>query len=227
MISRSGMGKQLTGNRVKKMNKGGGASKGASASKGSASASKANAAKGGAAPAAKSGGSAAGKTINTSSVKAGGRDGGGGVLSNITNAVRGAFAGNKKFTTVTDPKTGQSFAKPSYGAFSFKGLTSSDPANVARNRAAAARYSAMDQAHRINNRSDAEERRSLERRANAEKQMKGDTPTTPATPAAPTMVYVPAPAGYRPGIDPEHQFYQPQPPAAMKRGGKVKPRGKK
>ena len=34
----------------------------------------------------------------------------------------------------TDTRTGQSYAAPSYGAFSFKGLTSNDPANVARNR---------------------------------------------------------------------------------------------
>lgn len=33
-----------------------------------------------------------------------------------------------------DTRTGQSFAAPSYGALSFKGLTSNDPANVARNR---------------------------------------------------------------------------------------------
>jgi hypothetical protein len=33
-----------------------------------------------------------------------------------------------------DTRTGQSFAAPEYGAFSFRGLTSSDPANVARNR---------------------------------------------------------------------------------------------
>lgn len=208
MISRSNMGKQLTGNRTKKMAKGG------------ATASKSNAAKGGAAPAAKSGGSAAGKTINTSSMKAGGRDGGG-MLSNITNAVRGAFTNpNKKFTTVTDPKTGMSYAKPSYGAFSLKGLTSTDPANVARNRAAAAKYAALEAA----------------RPSRSENRVAQQNPVTPAAPAAPaapttpvtpTMVYVPAPAGYRPGIDPEHRFYQPQPTVAMKRGGKVKPKGKK
>jgi hypothetical protein len=38
------------------------------------------------------------------------------------------------------------------------------------------------------------------------------------------MTFVAAPAGYRPGIDPEHRFYRP---AAMKKGGKVKPKGKK
>jgi hypothetical protein len=33
-----------------------------------------------------------------------------------------------------DTRTGKSFAAPEYGAFSFRGLTSNDPANVARNR---------------------------------------------------------------------------------------------
>lgn len=47
-----------------------------------------------------------------------------------------------KTSTVTDPKTGQTYATPSYSAFSFKGLTSTDPANVARNREAAAMYAA-------------------------------------------------------------------------------------
>jgi hypothetical protein len=43
-----------------------------------------------------------------------------------------------------DTRTGQSFAAPSYGAFSFKGLTSTDPANVARNRYGAERAMAAD-----------------------------------------------------------------------------------
>lgn len=213
MISRSSMGKQLTGNRTKKMAKGG------------ATASKSSAAKGGAAPAAKTGGSAAGKTVNTSSVKAGGRDGGG-MLSNITNAVRGAFTNpSKKFTTVTDPKTGMSYNKPSYGAFSLKGLTSNDPANVARNRAGAARMAALEAARPP--RSDREERIQAENLAKQQAKAAAPAPAVPTTPVAPTMMYVPAPAGYRPGIDPEHRFYQPQPTVAMKRGGKVKPKGKK
>lgn len=204
MISRSNMGKQLTGNRTKKMAKGG------------ATASKSGAAKGGSAPAAKSGGSAAGKTINTSSVKPS-SGGGGGMLSNITNAVRGAFAGNKKFTTVTDPKTGMSYAKPSYGAFSLKGLTSTDPANVARNRAAAAKYAALEAARPSRSENRVAQQNPVTPAAPA-------APATPVTPVTPTMMYVPAPTGYRPGIDPEHQYYRP---TAMKRGGKVKPKGKK
>ncbi len=44
-----------------------------------------------------------------------------------------------------DTRTGQSFAAPSYGALSFKGLTSNDPANVARNRYGAERAMAANQ----------------------------------------------------------------------------------
>lgn len=204
MISRGSMGKQLTGNRVTKMAKGGATKSPSGASKGSASASKASAAKGGAKPAAKSGGSAGGKTINTSSVKSGrGDGGGGGFLGRAAQAVRGALSGggDKKFTTVTDPQTGKSYSKPSYGALSFKGLTSNDPANVARNRAAAAKYAAMEAARPA--RSDAEERRSLERRKQAEERMKGTQPQTPSAPAGPTYTFAPPPPGYRPGIDPE------------------------
>jgi hypothetical protein len=42
-----------------------------------------------------------------------------------------------------DIRTGQSYAAPEYGAFSFRGLTSNDPANVARNRAGVAQMNAM------------------------------------------------------------------------------------
>jgi hypothetical protein len=40
--------------------------------------------------------------------------------------------------------------EPSYSAFSFKGLTSSDPANVARNQAAVARINAAEAAKPVN-----------------------------------------------------------------------------
>ncbi len=42
--------------------------------------------------------------------------------------------GTGKDMRYMDTRTGQSFAAPEYGAFSFRGLTSTDPANVARNR---------------------------------------------------------------------------------------------
>jgi hypothetical protein len=208
MISRSGMGKQLTGNRTKKM-----------AAGGKASASKSSASKGAAKPAAKSGGSAAGKTINTSSTRK--NEGGGGMFSGIRNAVSNALSGGKKLNAVTDPKTGQSYAKPTYGGMSLKGLTSSDPANVARNRAAAANYAAMEAA-----RTRGADMRSDRTSAAPTPTV---TPTTPApvapvAPVAPKMVYTPPPAGYRPGIDPEHRFYQPAPTVTMKKGGRVKPK---
>lgn len=197
--------------------------KGGSASKGSASASKSSAAKGGAAPAAKSGGSAAGRTINTSSVRTSG-GGGGGMLSNITNAVRGAFSGGNKMTTVSDPKTGQSYAKPSYSGVSLRGLTSTDPANVARNRAAAARYAELSK----QNAQVGGGRDTAAATATTPTAPTTAAPTTPIAPTAPpTMTYVPAPVGYRPGIDPEHKFYQARPTVVLKKGGKIKPKGKK
>jgi hypothetical protein len=42
--------------------------------------------------------------------------------------------GTGKDTRYTDTKTGESYAAPTYGAFSLQGLTSTDPANVLRNR---------------------------------------------------------------------------------------------
>ena len=42
--------------------------------------------------------------------------------------------GTGKDTRYIDTVTGKSYAAPSYGAFSFKGLTSTDPGNVLRNR---------------------------------------------------------------------------------------------
>jgi hypothetical protein len=47
--------------------------------------------------------------------------------------------GTGKDARFMDTRTGQSYAAPEYGAFSFRGLTSTDPANVARNRYGAER----------------------------------------------------------------------------------------
>ena len=216
MMGRSSMGKQLTGNRTKKMAKGG------SASKGSAGASKSSASKGDSKPAAKSGGSAAGKTINTSSTRSNAGGGGGGMFSGIHNAVSSALSGGKKMTSVTDPKTGQTYAKPTYGAMSLKGLTSSDPANVARNRAAAAKYAALEAARRKeNNYRNEDNPGGL---ASVVNPTVAVSPTAPTAPVAPKMVYTPPPVGYRPGVDPEHKFYQPAPTVTMAKGGRVKPK---
>lgn len=219
------------GSAPKKMAKGG------STKSGGASQSKGGATKG-SAPDKKSGGSAAGKSSNTSSVKGGG----GGFFSGLGNAVRGAFSGGAgKSATVTDPKTGKSYARPTYGAMSLKGLTSTDPANVARNRAAAQMYAqkAAQDSARNPNRGDGKpfDRESLAPKGPAE---------TPVVAPKPTRVYTSPPAGYRPGIDQEWNYYQPQaaapsplatrlramgPMLKMAKGGKVtskpKPKGKK
>jgi hypothetical protein len=137
-------------------------------------------------------------------------------MSGVRNAVRNVVSGGKKINTVTDPKTGQTYAKPSFGAMSLKGLTSADPANVARNRANAAKYAALE----------ASRPRSERDNPGPASVLKPVTPapTTPTTPVAPTMMYIPAPAGYRPGVDPEHKFYQPAPTVTMGKGGRVKPK---
>ena len=88
--------------------------------------------------------------------------------------------------------SGQQANPPSYGAMSLRGLTSSDPANVARNQAAAARYNAMPQR-------ESENRGYMGR----DKGIASLAPTVPApapvtlptTPVAPTPVGVPT-TGY-------------------------------
>ena len=49
-------------------------------------------------------------------------------------------SGSGKDTKYTDTRTGKSYAAPSYSPLSFKGFTSTDPANVARNQYAAQMY---------------------------------------------------------------------------------------
>lgn len=56
---------------------------------------------------------------------------------------RATMTANTRTGVATISKSG---TNPGYSAFSMKGLTSSDPANVARNRAAAAKYAAQDRA---------------------------------------------------------------------------------
>lgn len=86
-----------------------------------------------------------------------------------------------------DTRTGQSYAAPSYGQFSFKGLTSSDPANVARNQFGRERLDAMMANRRESAGGDqglaALQKAALERAAaNAA----AETAATPTAPAAPT-----------------------------------------
>lgn len=128
--------------------------------------------------------------------------------------------GTSKDRSYLNTKTGVQTPAPKYGAFSLKGLTSSDPANVARNRAGVENINRM------------EAKREMGRNKNTEgigygnrEATKKATLATPAAPTAAPRTFVPAPAGYRPGIDPEHRYYQAAKP--MKKGGKVKPKGKK
>lgn len=68
----------------------------------------------------------------------------------FVNSVRNTFgSGPSAGRLVTDPKTGKTYKEPEYKAGTFKGLTSTDPANVARNREAAARYAAMERERQL------------------------------------------------------------------------------
>lgn len=64
----------------------------------------------------------------------------GGIKNAVGNFFTGGDGGGNSYGG-----GGRDSGAPSYSAFSAKGLTSSDPANVARNKAAAARYAAMPQ----------------------------------------------------------------------------------
>jgi hypothetical protein len=84
---------------------------------------------------------------------------------------------------VTDPKTGKTYDTPSYSAVSIQGLTSTDPANVARNRAGAAAQAAVN-----TNSNDRESRPAPAPAAPAP----APAPA-PAAPAAPPTVVTPMP----------------------------------
>lgn len=81
-------------------------------------------------------------------------------------------------------KRTESANDPSYSAFSVKGLTSSDPANVARNQAAAAKYANTPAP---NNKADEQERRQQSIMASA------PTPTPRPLPVAPPSMPAPPP----------------------------------
>lgn len=85
--------------------------------------------------------------------------------------------GTGKDAKFMDTRTGQSFAAPEYGAFSFRGLTSNDPANVARNRAGVAQMNAMRAGMGD---------RGGDRSGIASLQPAGPEPVAPMDPAAPT-----------------------------------------
>ena len=90
---------------------------------------------------------------------------------------------------VTDPNTGKTYDKPSYGAASVKGLTSKDPANVARNQEAAARYNQMEK-----NKPESKDKKEPAARSVAP--VAPVVPVAPVTPPVidPTLIPPPAPA---------------------------------
>lgn len=132
----------------------------------------------------KTGGSAAGKTLSKAPSTSS-SDSKGGLFSGLASLFSGS--GGKTSSTrpmarpdylvsgtgdekrYIDTRTGATYKEPEYGAFSLRGLTSSDPANVARNREAAARYAAM--------------RSSSDRGTGGISSLPGKTDTKPTTPA--------------------------------------------
>jgi len=121
-------------------------------------------------------------------------------------------SGTGKDTRYMDTKTGKSYATPEYSPLSFRGLTSTDPANVARNRYGAERMNAMPV-----NTSD----RGSDRSGIASLQPPEPTPTpptpqelaqigAPTTPMAP--IFVDSPIYGMPG---QTMFGQPMPNQTM------------
>lgn len=88
-------------------------------------------------------GSSSSSSSSKSSSAAAKSTGFGAAVANAARSISDALSGRGQSPTVTDPKTGKTYDRPSYGALSFQGLTSTDPANVARNREGAARMSML------------------------------------------------------------------------------------
>lgn len=123
--------------------------------------------------------------------------------------------------TYRDTASGKSYDAPKYGGASVKGLTSKDPANVARNRAGAAKYSSVKDRIASSNRDGnadkaaarAAERSNRPTSAMAGRSLFADAAKKAAAAPRPAMTARP-PAGYRPGIDPEYNFSTGAPAAA-------------
>lgn len=88
-------------------------------------------------------GSSSSSSSSKSSSAAAKSTGFGAAVANAARSISDALSGRGQSPTVTDPKTGKTYDRPSYSALSFQGLTSTDPANVARNREGAARMSML------------------------------------------------------------------------------------
>ena len=116
-------------------------------------------------------------------------------------------AGNKAYT---DKASGKTYDSPKYGGASVRGLTSKDPANVARNRAGAAKYASKSEriasaATRDGN-ADKAAARAASTAVRPSRSLFADAAKKAVPPAAPTTMATRPPAGYRPGIDPEYNY---------------------
>lgn len=118
---------------------------------------------------------------------------------------------------------------PSYKGASIKGLTSKDPANVARNRAGAAKYASKSERIATSTRDTNADKAAIMSAYRASRPATAEpvkaAPAAAAAAPKPTMTAVKPPAGYRPGIDPEFKYNEPT--VTMAKGGKAKPKGKK
>lgn len=105
-------------------------------------------------------------------------------------------------------------------SFSVKGFTSKDPANVARNRAGAAKYATKSERMVAAKRDTNADKAAAMAASRVGRPTSAMAPkTTMATAAAaaapkPSMMATKPPAGYRPGIDPEFNYRSATPGAA-------------
>ena len=107
----------------------------------------------------------------------------GGFGNAVRDLVRSVTGGGKTSSGGGAADSGQAANQPSYSAMSLKGLTSSDPANVARNQAAAKMYADMPA-------SGSKDRPSADAAAAAAAQMAA--PAAAAAPVAPPTLTPPA-----------------------------------
>lgn len=124
--------------------------------------------------------------------------------------------------TYRDTASGKSYDAPKYGGASVKGLTSKDPANVARNRAGAAKYSSVKDRITSSTRDGNADKAAARAESRVARPSVNQSASAAAAarkvgvpPAAPRPAMTARPpAGYRPGIDPEYNFSAGAPAAA-------------
>jgi len=130
----------------------------------------------------------------------------------------------------TSKGSGRDMGKDTKGpSFSVKGFTSKDPANVARNRAGAARYASKSERIAASGKDSNADKAAIMAAYRASRPATAEP--VKAAPAAaapkPTMTAVKPPASYRPGIDPEFKYNEPTVTLAKGGKAKAKPKGKK